>query len=361
MISVREVQSSSELSELEGTWNELLARTPSRNVFMTHEWMTTWWEHFGGGRQLLVLVLEEGREVVGIVPWWIGRTERVGGVLRKVGFLGTGLSDYLDVILPDPTAEALDAILAVLQAQRTAWDYLDLREMPEISETARALAERFADRPRAIELRPDSRCAYIPIESDWNTYYKSRMGKRSREHARMRRKRLRDAGEAEVRLIEDLQGDLKPIEKIAAMPESDTYDGERRKAVFAQPRIRAFLEEISLLFSERGWLHLATLELNGATIGYHYGFLYGQKYLHYVTGFDPAHRRLAPGRVLMDKILEQCFERALREVDFLRGFEAWKSSFTDQARENQRLLLYGSSIRGRLARILSGAARSWGR
>ena len=355
MISIREVGSHSELEALREPWKELLQRTSSPTVFSTHEWVSTWWKHFGGGQRLLVLVLSRGLEIVGIVPWWIGRTRRAGGVFRKVGFVGTGLSDYLDVILPDPTPDAFDAVHEHLDRQRGAWDFLDLREIPEGSETARSLAASLGRRGSGAEVFADSTCAYIPVAGDWSTYATTRMGKRSREHSRRRRKRLKDTGDVQISLIEDLRGDLAPLRKVFAMSERETSSGEDRRTIFADARRRAFFEEISTLFSERGWLQLATLEVDGRTVAYHYGFLYDGKYLHYYTGFDPASAELQPGRVVMEEVLKNCFERGLREVDFLRGLEPWKSSFTDLARRNQRLRLFRPSIRGRLARFLDTA------
>lgn len=356
LISVREVSSSSELEALKQPWGELVSAMRTRTPFITHEWMTTWWKHFGARGRLRVLVLSRGAEITGIAPLWIGRTGRARGLFRKVGFLGTGFSDYLDVILPEPSTDAVCAVLKHLEAHGSSWDFLDLRELPADSPTARMFAASISRLGGHVEILADSSCPYIPIESDWNTYYTSRMGKRSREHARKRRKRLKDAGNVGIHLIEDPTEDLEPIRKIAAMRESDSYQGENRRAIFKNPRSRKFFEEISSLFAARGWLHIAIIDVDGRTVGYHYGFLYDNRYFHYVTGFDPAFRHLSPGRVLMDKILEQCFERGRREVDFLRGFEAWKSSLTDEVRENQRVRLFRPSLRGRLARLLSARA-----
>jgi CelD/BcsL family acetyltransferase involved in cellulose biosynthesis len=356
MISVREVRSAAELAELRGAWQELLESSPVRNVFATHEWMSTWWKHFGAGQRLLVLVLSRGREVVGIFPWWIGRTARAGGVFRKVGFLGTGLSDYLDVVLPAPTPQVFQAVLDYLERTRGGWDFLDLREIPEGSATAQTLAACIAERGRDVEILGDSKCPYLPIESDWSTYAAARMGKHSRKHVRNRRKRLEVAGDVQIRVVEDLR-DPAPLHRIAGMTERETDGGGgRRRAIFADPRSRAFFQEISTLFAERGWLHLAMLDVNGRTIGYDYGFVYDRKYALYFTGFDPAFSELSPGRVLIQEVLEGCFARRLQEVDFLRGVEPWKSAFTDRERQNQRLRLFRTSLRGRLARLLSGSA-----
>jgi CelD/BcsL family acetyltransferase involved in cellulose biosynthesis len=61
----------------------------------------------------------------------------------------------------------------------------------------------------------------------------------------------------------------------------------------------------------------------------------------------------------MDGILQDCFERGLAEIDFLRGVEAWKEPLTDQVRRTVRLVAFQGSIRGRIARqsVLGGRRR----
>lgn len=357
-LSVREVTSGTDLLALREPWRDLLSRNRPDSPFLTHEWMSSWWEHFGEGRTLAVLVVQDGDRIVGIVPWCVGRTARAFGLFRKLGFLGTGLSDYLGCLLPEP-GPVLDAVADALLDRPADWDYLDLREMPN-REVADGLASRLAARGLACEILPDSGCLYIPIDSDWPTWRSQRMGKRAGQHMARRRKRMREAGDVQVRVFEEIPADLAPLRAIAAMPQSDTYRGERRESIFSDGAKRAFFEEITRLFSERGWLHLATMTVNGRMAGYHYGFLYGGKYLHYFTGFDPEFAHLSPGRVLMDGILQDCFERGLAEIDFLRGVESWKEPLTDQLRQTVRLVAFQGSIRGRLARqsVLGGRRRA---
>jgi hypothetical protein len=39
-------------------------------------------------------------------------------------------------------------------------------------------------------------------------------------------------------------------------------------------------------------------------------------------------------------VIEDCFRNGVREVDFLRGTEPWKTAWTDRRRKNLRVRVY---------------------
>jgi hypothetical protein len=71
-------------------------------MFLTWEWLYTWFKHLREDRELLILRLSHGEETVGLVPMAI-RPHILDNFLgvRVVGFLGMGKAgaDYLDVII----------------------------------------------------------------------------------------------------------------------------------------------------------------------------------------------------------------------------------------------------------------------
>src|ERR1700733_4454204 len=73
-------------------WNELLGACASRNVYLTHEFVFTWWKHFGSRRggiagrpggwgsnswteRLAILTARENGRLIGIAPLAIVNTE----------------------------------------------------------------------------------------------------------------------------------------------------------------------------------------------------------------------------------------------------------------------------------------------
>jgi CelD/BcsL family acetyltransferase involved in cellulose biosynthesis len=66
-------------------WNDLAERVRYPSIFCGWEWTATWWEHYGAGRQLRLLMIYCNGQLKGILPLFLqrqlaGRDARVGRV-----------------------------------------------------------------------------------------------------------------------------------------------------------------------------------------------------------------------------------------------------------------------------------------
>ena len=79
-------------------WNELLSDSRSESVFLTWEWLHTWWNHLAGDDRLALLTVRSESELIAIAPFKTSGSGSFG--LSRLSFLGTGRvgSDYLDII-----------------------------------------------------------------------------------------------------------------------------------------------------------------------------------------------------------------------------------------------------------------------
>jgi CelD/BcsL family acetyltransferase involved in cellulose biosynthesis len=109
-VSEFEVETVSALDPLRHEWTELASRT--RSVFKTWEWLSTWWDHFGRRRQLLVTAVRSQGRLIGILPLYQWRTRP----LRILRFLGHSVGDELGPICAPADrprmARALNRVLA---------------------------------------------------------------------------------------------------------------------------------------------------------------------------------------------------------------------------------------------------------
>ena len=106
--------------ELKDEWSRLLEDSPSDSLFVTWEWLHTWWTHLRGEAKLNLLVVRRGSDLLAIAPFVSDGANLFGS--PKLSFLGEGRvgSDYLDVIVrPGAADQAIPAIaeqLALLGA-----------------------------------------------------------------------------------------------------------------------------------------------------------------------------------------------------------------------------------------------------
>ena len=62
-MTVRRIQDAAGFADLREEWDELLAACPANCLFLTWEWLHTWWKHLGGPRRLDLLVVRSGRDL----------------------------------------------------------------------------------------------------------------------------------------------------------------------------------------------------------------------------------------------------------------------------------------------------------
>src|SRR5438477_12347859 len=92
-----------QLEELEPEWLELWQRAPDATPFQSPAWLLPWWAHFGSHELSVITVRENGR-LSGIAPLYVLREDD-----ESVGMLlGTGTSDYLDVVTTGSVSGIVD-------------------------------------------------------------------------------------------------------------------------------------------------------------------------------------------------------------------------------------------------------------
>ena len=111
-VRVREVTTGGELSSLGAHWDKVVWQAADTSPFLSLDWITSWWDHFGEGRKLFVLVAEDGDGIAGIAPFVISRYRFLGLPLRVLElagapFRGRCLSTRPDLIVRRRAEECL--------------------------------------------------------------------------------------------------------------------------------------------------------------------------------------------------------------------------------------------------------------
>jgi len=72
--------------------------------------------------------------------------------------------------------------------------------------------------------------------------------------------------------------------------------------------------------------------LDDDIIGVEYGFSHNTQVSLFQTGFSPAHSQLAPGHLMMCRLISLAIEAGMTEVDLLKGDYEYKQSYADTSR-----------------------------
>lgn len=326
------ISSRAAFGALREEWDALLGRSDV-SVFQSWEWLHTWWKHFGRGR-LWILALRRDGELCGLAPLAISRY--MGTPLRRVTFLGTGSSDYLQfIVAADMLEEGTARLLEHVAERRREWDFCDWQQIPADSPLATLPAPAGAESDRFVQ----EVCPYVPLPPRWEEFTAG-IGKKLRSNIGYHRRLLER--EFTIEWITAANGaTARHMEGFFRLHQR-RWNGRGLPGAFAGNRSRRFHVEAAEALNARGWLRLHVLRLNGEDQAALYCFGYRGKGYYYLGGFEPSLGRYSLGTVLTAHAIERAIGEGAREFDFLRGDEPYKYVWKAQDRHNWRWLWWKS-------------------
>jgi CelD/BcsL family acetyltransferase involved in cellulose biosynthesis len=111
---------------LEEEWKDLYQNAPLATPFQAWAWLYSWWESYGEQYELRLITLRNGDLLVGLMPLML---ERRWGFFGKLLFIGTGPSDYLDILVREGwAARVMEAGVNALH-RIDSWQVADLQEL----------------------------------------------------------------------------------------------------------------------------------------------------------------------------------------------------------------------------------------
>jgi CelD/BcsL family acetyltransferase involved in cellulose biosynthesis len=120
--------------------------------------------------------------------------------------------------------------------------------------------------------------------------------------------------------------------------------------------LKKFHLDAAEALTQAGHLRLTVLETGGQTVGVLYGMQVGGTRFFYQCGFDPEHKALSPGTLLVATAIRHSIDEGCTRFDFLRGDEAYKRRWNPQhAFRNMRYILPLNSGLGSVGRAISHA------
>ncbi len=336
------------LARLKEEWQALLDRCKPNYVFMTWQWLSTWWSHFGRGRELFVLAVRDGSELIGIVP--LALFTHAAGLASKIRYLhfvgyrsGKRITDYMDIIAVRKE-EVLDAVFGYLRKCQHLWDTVDLWDLLEGSETISVLSSIAARTGFPAADDEMTKALWLPTDSDWESYYKSRIKDRREFERRLRR--LQEKGEFKV-------AEVEAAEIPAFVDTLFEFYGRRwdESSASLAPYRDFFCSLLQTVPPD--WLNCSTLQVDGKPIAAQISLRYGLKLFHLMTAYDPDFADFSPGRVQLRYLLEGCFRDAqILECYFGRGTEPYKYEWATGECAVHRVQLSNAYMAGHIGRVL---------
>ena len=299
------------LDQLEPHWRDLLGRCWLPLPFLSPTWLRVWWPEFGGDRELLLLSVRQGRELVGVAPLM-----REDGRLAFAG--DTQVCDYMDF---PATAGSEPAVLAAVLRSlcREDWRELVLWAVRDDSPTLAALPAVCAELGLSLDVQLEDVCPRVGLPGSWEEYLAA-LNKKDRHELRRKLRKLMDVGEVALEVLEappDLEAALDDFLRLHTASRAE-------KAAFMTPEMIRFFRGLVGAFSREGALEMVFLTLDGIRTAGVLCFRTQEELLLYNSGYDPGYAGLSVGLLSKALALQHAIDEGLKRFDFLRGAEPYK-------------------------------------
>lgn len=348
-VSASVIRTTAELHKLGPEWEELVRRTHCDNIFLSFEWLSEWWTHFGQGHDLFVAtVRDDWGRLVALAPLYISR--QAGPFrIRRLGFLGDRLvgSDQLDFLVDRACMPAaLECLRDFLSVCRWEWDYIELSDSCADSVALTAFQENMEAASMTARTVSSSLCPYLRLPQTTEEYWanlRPKLRKNLKYYARM----LEREGQVEVVSvehaleIEDAFDDLLHLHQLR-------FAQQDRRSAFLNPKVAKFHHATFKALCGTGRARIYFLNVQRKRIAALYGFSTGRKFSYYQSGADPAYSRFSVGILLISSVIQAAIQAGHTEFDFLRGNEPYKQLWANDTRQLYNTSLFDERGRSRI-------------
>jgi len=338
------------LDDLRDEWNAAVDAAQAPNVFLTWEWTSTWWTHFGRPDGLHVVVFRDSDGVAAIAPL----QESVIGVgpvrTRVVERINPEAGDYGGIIVVrrvDDVADALaDHVAELLRSPRISAVIVSrIASDDPFLEAWRDATGRRSSTLMTGESRLEGGCLFTDVREDF------KLSKHTKKHKiRQRTRRINEAYE-QVEMRYNSGDDLdRGIEHLLDVHRA-RWDGrdDELQGLLAEPDREAFMLDAIRALDERGLVRLLTLVADGRPVAAELDFVIGNRAFMFKGAFDPDFGEYSPGQLLHHRVFEDGMAEGIDVFDFGRGDQAYKRRWANGERHLLTTTTLRQGLRGRLS------------
>ncbi len=339
---VREINSPTELSDFRQEWERLLVDTPRASWFQTLDWLTIYWRHFGAAQRLRTLLVYEADRLLGILPLAVKRERTRTGMVRVLSFPLDGWGTTYGPIGSE-VGLILRAGLTHLHQTARDWDVLDLPGIPnEHLVHYRDACTTWCHSPQALAA---SNCSYIRFPESWDEYWMTRSAKH-RHNVRRAERKLAALGQVET---------IQRRSAVSGDPHWDLYDTCEHLAACTwqgssstgntlnHPRVRSFLRDVHASVAHMGCVSQHLLLVNGEPVAFSYNYVFRGTTLGLRMGYDPRFRQVAPGCVLLHRVIRDAFDHGDAWFDLGEGDANYKHLWRNHWEQRHRVCQYAAA------------------
>ena len=327
------ITSEADFLALRDEWNELLDNSPAPTPFLRWEWLYSWWEIFGTGKQLrLILVREaEGGVLIGLAPMMLGLRERGRLQRRALAFLGTGEvaeGDYFNAIVRREREEvALATLWRGLRQLESEYDYVRLCEVDTADPAPLSLVGLAARDGQAALVQTRRFSVLGPLPGSFEEFIASVPDKQRRNYLRDMDRHFRAQNLSVEHATASTAAEIEETLRAIANFSIARQQAKGRQSAWRDPAFADFMRRACVRLHERREIEADVLRHDGKALAALLGFVHRGTYYCYQMGFDAESAPLSPLHYLLGQRLRMCVASGCIGFDFLAGEHEYKTQY----------------------------------
>ncbi len=339
-------------------WRGLCEEGPANFPFYRPEWFSAFVQAFNPQAKLQILAVRRGSRLRAVLPLIHEHRGFLGIPCRILRSPTNVHSNRFDICLGGGEGpEVLQAIWQFL-AQDHSWDVLQLEDVPE-NGAARQLLPLSIEAGYPSGLWASMRTPYIPLAETSLPVEKALGREQSSFFSTLRKKmrKLEKSGPVSVQKV--TTADPSMLEAFYAM-EAAGWKGKEGTAIACDPQTKDFYTRVAQAASQFGYFDLRVVSCGSEKVAINYAFTLAGRHLIPKTTYAEKFSQSSPGQIIMYRVIEQCVNEGVSEMDFLGPWASWKGHWTDAVREHSHCFVFRKGALGWLLWLLKfqGAARA---
>lgn len=327
-------------------WNDLLRSSTSNNVFLTWEFLFTWWKVYGGTSKLYIILAFDGADLVGIAPFYLTES-RMFGLFRRnqIEYLGSRDTCFegLDFIVkPGYELIVIERFIEHLCHESSLqWDLFNLESVRSTSKNFPICQQVLAKMHIINYVHATRNCYVVNLPDDIQQYFSS-LSKNSREKLRNKRNRLNKQYDVKLEIY-DARSLTKDVfdQFIALHQKRQKAKGNEGSFRRTRAKYNIFHDSLFDVAAFMGYICIAFLRIGDKVVAGLYAYPYNNTLYAYAVGQDPEWDQHSPGTVLYLLVFEHLINNTnIRTFDFLRGESAYKSHWTKNTVESYDFVIW---------------------
>jgi len=336
-------------------WTELLERSHSDKLFMSWEWLSTWWDVFSEPDTMqlrLFVALDSAGALIGIAPLYLTtvstkkihntkRLQFIGNSWRGPSTMRTELQDF--IVDKSCSREVIAAFYYHLNSL-SEWDELVLADLNKNSKTYHILESGKILKNSYYRYAEEFDSYHLNIAGDFSDFCSS-LGKNTRLKLLNRRKLLETIGVVEFSEVKG--GDLSSSFDLL----NSLHVKRWGKPIFEGKRLH-FNRTVAQRMALKDALQFSIITVDDKPVSIQYNYILDKHEYNIQAGFDEKfHKKISLGYLHFGYEIESAFKKNIDVYDFLAG-EGKNTQYKERLTGSTESMVSLQIIRNKVLQVL---------